>query len=107
MPANIVMIKKLQSAINDKFGQKLLFNQTQWYSEEAKRPITVYRLSKPIESDSKKKGSVELFSSYSQINIVFWLRDYWYELNGWEIPCDEHWEKEKQNYYEKHTKEDI
>lgn len=98
--SNTVLIKRLQSAINTKFNAKLLYNRTQWYSEQEDRPVTVYKISKAIWDEERgKTRSIELFSSYSQIQIVLWLRDYWYELNGWEIPDDNPtWTKAKEDY---------
>ena len=104
MPSsNSTMIKKLQRAINEKFGQKLLFNKTEFYSEQQDRPVTVYSVKQAVWDEKKKRTvSVELFKSTSEIQIVLWLRDKWYELNGWYIPTDnEAWEKAKEQYKKK------
>ena len=85
------LIKKLQTAINLKFGERLLVNQTQFYSEDQKRPITIISIRKAIidEDDPKRKmKSVELYKSCSDTQILLFLRDYWFTLNGWEIPDD-------------------
>ena len=43
-----------------------------------------------------------MFSSASDIQIVKWLRDYWYTLNGWEVPTDDPvWEEAKEVYRRK------
>lgn len=88
------MIHKLQSAINGK-GDKLLYNTAQFFSEEQQRPITMYYIKKAVWDDQKHRNiNVELFKSTSQIQIVLFLRDYWFQLNGWDLPTDnESWNK--------------
>ncbi len=97
-------IKKLQRAINEKFGARILINKTQYYSEKADRPLELIVIKKAVwDSEKQKFRNIEVFSSSSDIQIVLWLRDYWYELNGWEVPHDnETWEKAKRAYEEKH-----
>lgn len=81
-------IFKLQTAINSR-GHKLLFNNTQFYSEERGRPITIYHIKDSIyNAQTNRYESKELFSSPSHLQIVFFLRDYWYALNGWKLPDD-------------------
>ena len=98
-------IKKLQRAINEKYGEKLLVNHTQFYSDNANKPIEIIIIKKAIWDEEKQKNkNVEIFSSTSDVQIVLFLRDYWYELNGWEIPQDnEEWNKAKALYISKHT----
>lgn len=102
--SNSVMIHKLQRAINDNFGQKILYNKTQFYSEQQDRPVTMYVLKQATwDSERKRNRNIELFSTTSQIQVVLFLRDLWYELNGWEVPTDnEEWNKAKAKYMEKH-----
>ena len=110
MPAsNSVMIHKLQAAINQKYEEKILYNKQQWYSDKQKRPVTRYIIKKAVFDDKRGKNiNLELFSSCSQIQIVLFLRDYWYQLNGWEVPHDnEMWEKAKQEYEGKKEPNDI
>lgn len=92
-------IKKLQSAINKRAGAKLLLNTNQWYSKDRDRPVTVFTIRQVIpDLDGNKNKSVELFKTYSQVQLTLWLRDYWYELNGWEIPTDNPiWEEVKKS----------
>lgn len=106
MPAsNSTMIHKLQRAINDKYGQKILYNKTQFYSEQQDRPVTLYILKQACwDEDKKRNRNIELYSTTSQIQIVLYLRDLWYELNGWEVPADnEEWNKAKEAYKKKHN----
>ena len=100
------MIHKLQNAINDK-GYKLLYNKTQFYSEQQDRPINLYTIKQvvPPDNPNKRNRYIELFKSTSQIQIVFFLRDFWYDINGWEVPTDnEMWNEAKQKYLEKQVK---
>ncbi len=99
-------IKKLQRAINDKFGAKILINKTQYYSQDADRPLELLVIKQAIwDEDKKRFKNVELFSSASDVQIVLWLRDYWYELNGWQVPTDnEEWNQAKAQYEGKHGK---
>lgn len=94
--------KKLQSAINQRTGAKLLINTQQWYSEDKGRTVTCYlvKQSNAMSGDTKTyKQTVELFRTYSQVQLVLWLRDYWYELNGWDVPQNNmEWEAVKAQY---------
>lgn len=88
MNSNTVMIKKLRNAINNK-GEKLLYNTTEFFSDDQNRPITLYIIKKAIWDDKRHRNrNVELFHSASQIQIVLFLRDYWYKLNDLELPVD-------------------
>lgn len=92
------LAKRLQSAINQRTGVKLLINTQQWYSQDKGRPITSYII-RQATGENKNRATVELFRTYSQVQMVLWLRDYWYELNGWEIPTNnETWEELKNQY---------
>lgn len=96
------LAKKLQSAINQRAGAKLLINTQQWYSEDKGRAVTCYlvKQSNALPGDTKTyKQTVELFRTYSQVQLVLWLRDYWYELNGWDVPKNNmEWEAVKAQY---------
>lgn len=94
MPTFAGVAKRLQTAINNKQPEiKILINTSQWYSEKRKRTITTYTIR---QSHGKGKKTIELFKTYSQIQLVLWLRDYWYTLNGWEVPHDNpEWEEVK------------
>lgn len=97
-------IKKLQRAINEKFDERILVNHTQFYSENSGRPVEIIVVKKAVWDEEKNRTiNIELFSSTSDVQIVLFLRDYWYELNGWEVPTDnEIWNKAKEQYKEKH-----
>lgn len=103
------MIHTLQHAINKNFNQRLLVDKVQFYSTNNDRPITQYVLKLEVWDEGKQKfKKQELFASTSMIQIVLFLRDYWYELNGWEVPTDnEMWNKAKEKYMEKKQPNDI
>ena len=47
-----------------------------------------------FDEKTGKNTKVELFSTYSLLQMVFFMRDYWYMLNGIELPTDnEKWNK--------------
>ena len=88
MTSNSNMIKKLRSAINSK-GCKLLYSTSEFYSEEQHRPITIYYIKEAQwDAERGRNRNVELFHSASQIQIVLFLRDYWYRLNNLDLPTD-------------------
>ena len=87
MPAsNSQMIRKLQVALNSK-GGKILCNRSQFYSEQQKRPVTIYKVCQSVPNLSTGKyNHVELFSSASEIQVVLFMRNLWYVVNGKEVP---------------------
>lgn len=94
MNSNTTMIKKLRTAINRK-GEKLLYNTSEFYSDEQERTVTIYSIKKSVwDNKLRKARHIELFHSTSQIQIVLFLRDYWYQLNNIPLPEDnEMWNK--------------
>ena len=87
MPSsNSVMIHKLQVALNSK-GCRIMLNRTQFYSEEQKRPVTIYKVSQAIyDEKSKRYKHEEIFSSASEIQEVLFLRNLWYKVQGKDVP---------------------
>ena len=83
--SNTDMVYKLQVALNSK-GMRILCNRSQFYSEEQKRPVTIYKVSQSVPQLSGKNTHVELFSTPSQIQQVLFLRNLWYLINDKEIP---------------------
>ena len=98
-------IKKLQRAINAKVDEKILVNKTQIYHDNSDTITEMICIKKAVWNAEKQRNKyVELFHSTSDVQIVLWLRDYWYELNEWEIPTDnEEWNKAKKAYEEKNN----
>lgn len=86
--SNSVMIHKLQKAINGK-GYKLLYSTSQFYSDKQDRPITQYHIKQSVYNEKTGRNrNEELFHSTSQIQIVLFLRDYWYIINNIPLPTD-------------------
>lgn len=102
MSSNSIMIHKLQQVLN-MHGHKILYNTSQFYSEQQQRPVTMYYLKEAVYDEQKHRNiNIELFKSTSQLQLVLFLRDMWYELNGWELPQDnEMWNAKKQDYNSK------
>ena len=101
MTSNTNMIKKLRAAINSK-GCKLLYSTSEFFSEEQQRPITIYYIKEALYNEKTGRNqNVELFHSASQIQIVLFLRDYWYKLNNIPLPTD----NEKWNQIRKRIEE--
>ena len=92
-------IKKLQNAINGTGQVHITINKTQYYVEEDGKIAEIIIVKKATVSKSGRVVYKEIFSSGSDVAIVLFLRDMWYELNGWEIPTDnETWNETKRKY---------
>ena len=82
------MIHNLQKALNLK-GMRIMYSTSQFYSEQQDRPVTIYHIKQAVyDSDKQKFVNQELFNSTSKIQIVLFLRDLWYTINGKELPTD-------------------
>lgn len=101
--SNKTMIHKLQTAINQ-HGGLILLDKAQFFSEDQNRPITIYKV---CTRTATKKKEV-LFDTTSQIQVVLYLRDYWYWMNNKEIPTDnEMWNEVKKQKGIVFTKEET
>ena len=81
-------IFKLRNAINA-MGSRLLFTTSEFYSEDMDRPVAIYHIKNSVYNvDTDRYDSKELFSSPSQIQVVLFLRDYLFTLQGKELPTD-------------------
>ena len=86
--SNIAMIKKLQKALNNK-GDKILYQTSQFYSEQKQEPITFHHIKRSVKDEETGKNKhIELFKTTSMIQIVLFLRDLWYKANNIELPTD-------------------
>lgn len=96
-------IKKLQQALIME-GRYILITTSQFYSNEKNTTVTRYHIKEQIQSgEAFKSSQVELFSSCSQIQITLFLRDYYYEVKGWDVPQDNpYWLAAKAKYFEVH-----
>lgn len=93
--------KKLQTACKKVFGVKLLIDQRQWYHKDKDMAVTAYTLYQ-VSNNQTTRTKIKLFQTYSQIQLVLFMRDYWFELNGWEVPHDNKmWEDLKKQYEER------
>lgn len=92
-------IKRLKVAIRNKYDIKLLITTKEWYSEKRGVLMPYYIISQHhFDPVTNKSSQEELFRCGNKIKVVLFLRDYWYQLNGWEIPKDEYWDKQKGQY---------
>ena len=91
------VIKKLQKAINITFDRKILVNKSQFYSDKSNKIIEMIVIKQAVWDEKKQKiVNIKLFESTSDIQIVLYLRDLWYRLNGWEVPTDnDYWNEIK------------
>ena len=98
MPSNTTMIKKLQHALNSR-GMRITYATSQFYSADQDRPVTIYSIKHAIWDGEKEKYiNHELYKATSQIQVVLFLRDLWYIVNGKELPkADEKWQKIREN----------
>lgn len=102
MASNNAMIKKLLTALNRK-GTRIMYCTSQFWSETEERPVTVYHIKQAVWDDDRDKFSnIELYKSTSQIQIVLYLRDLWYTIDGKELPQNNAmWNEIKNNYSQK------
>lgn len=83
--SNVEMIRRLQVALNSK-GLKVLCNRSQFYSEQQKRPVTMYKVAQSVPLPNGRNTHKTLFESASQIQVVLFMRNLWYAANSKEIP---------------------
>lgn len=102
MAFNNSTLMKLQNALNAN-GDNIMINQNQFYSPNLMRPINMWHVKRAMrDADSDRYYYVELFRSASKIQVALFLRDLWYEQNGWEVPTDnEMWNNLKKQRAEK------
>lgn len=87
-------ISRLQTAIN-KRGGRILYSTSQFYSEDKQKPITCYLLKLAyLDEETGRTESSLVFKTYSQLQVVLFLRDYLCLLSGTKLPTDnEAWNK--------------
>lgn len=83
--SNVEMIRKLQIALNSK-GLKVLCNRSQFFSEVQNRPVTMYKVAQSYMTSTGRTSHKTLFESASQIQVVLFMRNLWYAVNGIPIP---------------------
>lgn len=102
-------IKKLQNAINGTGKIHITINKTQYYVDQDNKIAEIIIVKQAhVNPTSGKTNYEEIFSSGSDVAIVLFLRDMWYELNGWEVPTDnEQWNETKRKYYERQERRKL
>lgn len=97
MASNIKTIKTLQLAINMNCPFRILYTTNQFYSVTKQMPVTKYCLRKAVLNyETNRSESEEIFSTYSQLQVILFLRDLWYVWQKKELPTDnELWENIK------------
>jgi hypothetical protein len=87
-------VNKLILAIKEKHAVKLLFSTKQFYKPDGNK-MTYYTLSEAVwDPDNGKYVNMTVFSAGSIIQIVLFLRDFYYSLEGKEIPTNLAWWEE-------------
>lgn len=80
--------KKLIQALNSR-GYLLTMSTKQFIGKEG-QPHNMYSISKALWNEEKRRYShEEIYSATSMVRIVLFLRDMWYEENGWDLPTDQ------------------
>jgi hypothetical protein len=101
MPSNASMIKKLITALNLR-GMRIMYTTSQFWSAQQDRAVTLYNIKQAVWNEDRQKfDNIELYKSTSQIQIVLYLRDLWYTINGKEVPQNNELWSEIKNYSQK------
>lgn len=80
-------IGKLIKALNSR-GLMLMYNKKQFMGIEGK-PHNIYSVTQAKwNPDKNRYGQVEIYKSTSTVRVALYLRDLWFQVNGWEIPDD-------------------
>ncbi len=104
MASFITTAKTLQKALEYGYGEHILITKEQFYSRTQERVVNMYVISKaiPDEENSSRSQSIQLFRTARQVDLVLFLRDYLFEVQGKEVPTDnEDWVQRKHAYYER------
>ena len=93
--------KKLIKALNSR-GHKVTMSVKQFIGREG-QPHNMYSVNKATwDEDRKRYSHDELYASTSMVRITLFLRDMWFEVNGWELPTDqEQWNAIREGLREK------
>ena len=85
--------KKLIAALGTK-NIRLTLNTKQFVGREGDTH-DMYSINRAVwDEDRQKYMHYELYHAVSPVRIVLFLRDMWYEANGWDLPTDQEvWNK--------------
>lgn len=91
--SNNKMISKLRNALNLR-GHKIAITKTEVFLQNKVFPSTLYTIKKAeYNAQTGKNKYKELFKTFAEIQVVLYLRDYWYILNNEPLPeADDKWE---------------
>ena len=101
MASFITTARTLQKALEYGYGEHILITKEQFYSQSQKRAVNMYIISKAVrdENDPSRSNNVQLFRTARQVDLVLFLRDYLFMVQGKEPPTDnEAWEERKLAY---------
>lgn len=90
--------QKLITAIEHGYGRRITFHTQQFVGSEGYRH-TLYILKEAMwDEDKRKYINHDLFRSASTIQVALYLRDFYYTLEGKELPTDnETWNQIRAN----------
>lgn len=97
--SRVGMIKKFQRALGS-INYPVVYHTTQFFNVREHRPITQYHIKKVIiDEEAKRSTSEEMFSTYYQQYVIFFLNDVWTLLNGRELDTSNVvWQEYKQTH---------
>ena len=81
-------------------GKPIIYHTTQFYSPKQNRLITQYHIKKAVvDPETGRSNGEEIFNTYYQTYVIFFLRDLWYYVNGKPIDhSNQYWEEYKQEH---------
>lgn len=93
--------KKLIQALNSR-GYKMTLSTKQFMGKEG-RPHNMYCICRALWNEEKGRYSHEdVYNTTSMVRVTLFLRDMWFEENGWELPTDqEEWNAIREELREK------
>ena len=92
-------IKTFQLAFSS-IGKPILYHTTQFYHVRQNRVVTQYHIKKVIiDNETGRSSSEEIFNTYYQTYVIFFLRDLWDYVHGRPIDTsNEFWEEYKKKH---------
>lgn len=99
MAGRVGMIKTFQRALQS-IDFPILYHTTQFFSVRQQRVITQYHIKKVvIDEETNRSNGVEMFNTYYQVYVIFFLRDVWDYLHNRPLDTsNEIWNAYKEKY---------